>query len=125
MQQELESIQAKLERQWARLEQVRAGIHDAKASNNREEWQQLQQENVELLGVIRELQAEKNRLSSQSAAAAAAGGGAAAAAAAGDQVEELKARVTALETQLGEPGTDQPHDRMQLSDQLASKLRVW
>ncbi|WIA10292.1 hypothetical protein OEZ85_010486 [Tetradesmus obliquus] len=66
MQQELESIQAELERHEARLEEVRAGIHDAKASNNREEWQQLQQENVELLGVIRELQAEKNRLSSQS-----------------------------------------------------------
>ncbi|WIA15091.1 hypothetical protein OEZ85_001785 [Tetradesmus obliquus] len=79
MQQELESIQAKLEHHEARLEQVRAGIHDAKASNNREEWQQLQQENVELLGVIRELQAEKNRLSSQSAAAAAAGAAAAAA----------------------------------------------
>jgi uncharacterized membrane protein (DUF106 family) len=66
MQQELESIQAKLERHEARLEEVRAGIRDAKASNNREELGQLQQENVELLGVIRELQAEKNRLSSQS-----------------------------------------------------------
>jgi chromosome segregation ATPase len=66
MQQELESIQAELAGHKARLEEVRAGIHDAKASNNREEWQQLQQENVELLGVIRELQAEKNRLSSQS-----------------------------------------------------------
>jgi hypothetical protein len=66
MQQELESIQAKLERHEARLEEVRAGIHDAKASNNREEWQQLQQENVELLGVIRELLVEENRLSSQS-----------------------------------------------------------
>ncbi|WIA36188.1 hypothetical protein OEZ86_007530, partial [Tetradesmus obliquus] len=121
MQQELESIQAKLERHEARLEQVRAGIHDAKASNNREEWQQQQALELELLGVIRELQAKENRLSSQSAAAAGGGG---AAAAAGDQVEELKARVTALETQLGEPGTDQPHDRMQLSDQLASKLRV-
>eukprot|EP00883_Tetradesmus_obliquus_P004621 jgi/Sobl393_1/14977/SZX71232.1 len=66
MQQELESIQAKLERHEARLEEVRAGIHDAKASNNREEWQQLQALELELLGVIRELQAEKNRLSSQS-----------------------------------------------------------
>jgi chromosome segregation ATPase len=66
MQQELESIQAELAGHKARLEEVRAGIHDAKASNNREEWQQLQQENVELLGVIRELQAKENRLSSQS-----------------------------------------------------------
>jgi uncharacterized membrane protein (DUF106 family) len=66
MQQELESIQAKLERHEARLEEVRAGIRDVKASNNREELEQLQQENVELLGVIRELQAKENRLSSQS-----------------------------------------------------------
>jgi predicted RecB family endonuclease len=109
MQQELESIQAELAGHKARLEEVRAGIHDAKASNNREEWQQLQALELELLRLI-------NKLSSQSAAAAAA--------AAGDQVEELKARVTALETQLGEQGTDQRHDRMQLSDQLASKLRV-
>lgn len=66
MQQELESIQAELAGHKARLEEVRAGIHDAKASNNREEWQQLQALELELLGVIRELQAEKNRLSSQS-----------------------------------------------------------
>jgi hypothetical protein len=66
MQQELKSIQAELAGHKARLEEVRAGIHDAKASNNREEWQQLQALELELLGVIRELQAEKNRLSSQS-----------------------------------------------------------
>ncbi|WIA20004.1 hypothetical protein OEZ85_005876 [Tetradesmus obliquus] len=81
MQQELESIQAELAGHKARLEEVRAGIHDAKASNNREEWQQLQALELELLGVIRELQAKENRLSSQSAAAAAAAGGAPAAAA--------------------------------------------
>jgi uncharacterized membrane protein (DUF106 family) len=59
MQQELESIQAKLERHEARLEEVRAGIRDAKASNNREELEQLQALELELLRLI-------NKLSSQS-----------------------------------------------------------
>jgi division protein CdvB (Snf7/Vps24/ESCRT-III family) len=66
MQQELESIQAKLERHEARLEKVRSRIDEAEASSNREELKQLQALELELLGVIRELQAEKNRLSSQS-----------------------------------------------------------
>ncbi|WIA38919.1 hypothetical protein OEZ86_005072 [Tetradesmus obliquus] len=82
MQQELESIQAKLERHEARLEKVRSRIDEAEASSNREELKQLQALELELLGVIRELQAEKNRLSSQSAAAAAAAGGGGAPAAA-------------------------------------------
>jgi uncharacterized small protein (DUF1192 family) len=66
MQQELENIQAELAGHKARLEKVRSRIDAAEASNNREELEQLQQENVELLGVIRELQAKENRLSSQS-----------------------------------------------------------
>jgi hypothetical protein len=66
MQQELESIQAELAGHKARLEKVRARIDEAEAPNNGEALEQLQALELVLLGVIRELQAKENRLSSQS-----------------------------------------------------------
>jgi hypothetical protein len=111
-----EAIERKIVAKETVVERVKKQLEDAIGDRDRELL--LRQELAALQQQLAALQQKEVLLMQQQAAAAAP------AATAGDQVEELKARVTALETQLGEQGTDQRHDRMQLSDQLASKLRV-